>query len=455
MKILISGGTGLIGKELGKALVEKNHEVLILTRNPQKAKIQCPFPHTALSWNELENHPELANLDHIINLAGTNVNERRWNKDFKNKIHSSRVETTKKLVIIAETRCPKLKSFVSTSAIGIYGNTERKIVTEDHPKGSSFLAHVCKNWEEAAKNLQIGRVVIFRVGIVFSDKGGALEKMVPPIQMGLGGAISGGHQFMSWIDIEDLVNMYIFALEKPIEGTFNAIAPNPITNKDLTQTIGKHLDKKTFLMVPYPALRILLGELANYLVESQKINPQKIQKEGFKFLYPKAEDSIKKRVPTLKRMGRKLIFEQWIPKTKEETFSFFSKAENLEKITPKELYFKILNISTKSIKEGTRINYKLRINGVPIKWQTLITQWNPSEGFVDRQEKGPFKNWNHFHLFKKLGNGTLIIDELDIEIPFGFLGYIATSWKVFRDVEKIFNYRRQVLHKKILNILEK
>ena len=296
MKVLISGGTGLVGTELGKTLAVKNHKVLILTRNPETAKIQCPFPHKPLSWDDLENHPELTDLDHIINLAGANVNERRWNKDFKNKIYSSRVETTKKLVTLANTHCLNLKSFISTSAIGIYGDTEGKTVTEDHPGGSSFLAHVCKDWEAVTKNLQKKRTVIFRVGVVFSEKGGALEKMVPPIQTGFGGPISGGGQFMSWVDIEDLVNMYIFALEKPIEGVFNAVAPVSITNKDLTQIIGRHLGKKTFLKVPYPVLRILLGELAGYLVESQKISPQKIQKEGFEFLYPNAEDSIKKRV---------------------------------------------------------------------------------------------------------------------------------------------------------------
>ena len=196
MKTLISGGTGLVGKELGRILATKNHEVFILTRNPETAKTQCPFPHKALSWKELENHSGLKDLDHIINLAGANITERRWNKNFKNKIYSSRIETTKKLVTLANLRCPGLNSFVSTSAIGLYGQTGETPVMEDHSQDHSFLAHVCRDWEAATKTLQRGRTVIFRVGVVFSEKGGALGKIVPPIQAGIGGPIAGGEQFM-------------------------------------------------------------------------------------------------------------------------------------------------------------------------------------------------------------------------------------------------------------------
>ena len=447
MRILISGGTGLVGRELGKVLAAKNHDVLILTRNPQKARIQCPFPHTALSWRELEDHPGLADLDHIINLAGTNLTEKRWNRDFKNKIHRSRVETTKKLVTFADSHCPVLKSFISTSAIGIYGHTKGDPVTEAHPRGHSFLARVCEDWESAAKNLQTGRIVIFRVGVVFSEKGGALKKIVPPIQAGLGGPVSGGQQFMSWIDIEDLINMYVFALENPITGTFNAVTPNPVSNRDLTQIIGGHLGKKTFLKVPYFPLRILVGEMARYLVESQKVSVQKIQKKGFGFGYPRVEDSIKKRVAKLKRMQRRLIFEQWIPKTKGEVFSFFSEAGNLEKITPKNFHFRILSISTETMEKGTRLDYKIKVNGISLNWQTLITDWDPPKAFSDNQERGPFRKWNHLHSFENLAGGTLMTDRVDLELPLGVLGYALAGWKVLRDVKKVFDYRREIIDK--------
>ena len=252
---------------------------------------------------------------------------------------------------------------------------------------------------------------------------------------------------MSWIDIEDLVNMYIFALENPIAGVFNAVAPNPVSNKDLTQMIGKHLGKKTFLKIPYFPLRIFLGELAGHLVESQKISPQKIQKKGFQFLHPHVKDSIEKQVPKLKGMEKRLIFEQWVSKTKEEVFSFFSEPKNLGKLTPKDFHFKILNISTETTEKGTRLDYKMKINGIPLKWQTLITRWDPPESFSDKQEKGPFKKWNHLHFFKDSAGGTLIFDQLDVELPLGFLGYTLAGWKVFKDIDKIFDYRRKIIHK--------
>ncbi len=447
MKTLISGGTGLVGKELGKLLAAKDHEIFILTRKPEKARTQCPFPHTALSWSELEDYPELTELDHIINLAGANITERRWNRDFKNKIRRSRIETTKKLVTLANHRCSGLKSFVSTSAIGFYGNTGETPVNEDHPHASSFLANVCRDWESATETIQRGRTVIFRVGVVFSEKGGALAKIAPPIQSGAGGPLSGGKQFMSWIDIEDLVNMYVFALENPITGVFNAVAPNPVSNKYLTRAIGKHLKRKTFLNVPYISLRILMGELACYLVENQKISSQKIRKKGFAFIHPNVEDSIKKRVAKLGRMERRLIFEQWVPKTKEEVFSFFSEAGNLEKIVPKNFHFKVLSVSTKSMEKGTRLNYKLKINGIRVNWETLITQWNPPNDFADNQERGPYKKWYHLHFFKDLAGGTLMTDQVYLEIPLGVPGYAAAGWKVFRDVKKIFDYRSEIIDK--------
>ncbi len=447
MNVLISGGTGLVGSELGKALVVKGHQVFILTRSKKKANKQCPFPQTALSYEELETHPVLKSLDHIINLAGANLTDRRWNNDFKKLIRSSRVQTTEQLVRLATEKCPQLKSFVSTSAIGIYGNTGDEIVDEDHPLSYDFLGQVCQDWEAPISNLNKDiRPVILRVGIVFSEKGGALKEMVPPIQAGVGGPLASGNQFMSWIDIEDLVNMYVYAIESSIRGTFNAVGPQAESNNDITQTIATHLGVKTLINVPFFALRMIVGEMAAHLVESQKISSKKIQDQGFHFQCRKMQDSIVKRVPVLKNMQRRKIFEQWVPKSKEELFPFFSDAYNLEKITPDKLNFQILSVSSNPVQEGTLIKYKLRIDGVPVGWTTLIKEWNPPHHFVDNQEKGPYKKWFHFHKFEELAGGTLMTDQVDLEIPLGKLGFGAASWKVLRDVDMIFNYRRDVIY---------
>jgi len=445
MNILISGATGLVGTELGKALVAQGHSVFVLSRDRKRAQKQCPFPHTPLNYGEL--NPKLGEqIDAVVNLAGANLTEQRWNADFKQQIRDSRIKTTQMLVDWAN-QSARVKAFVSTSAVGIYGDTGTQEVTEAHPLNSDFLGQVCQDWEAPLAQLKPSvRGVILRVGIVLSEKGGALAKMVPPIQAGVGGALASGQQLMSWIDIDDLVNMYVFALQKPIQGTFNAVGPEPCTNQALTEAIATRLGVGTFLNVPFFALRLVVGEMAAHLIESQKISSQKIQQAGFKFQKGNLTDSVTARVPQLSNMQRRHIYEQWIPKTKDEIFPFFADAHNLEQITPPSLNFKILSVSTDGVQKGTIIKYKLKIDGIPVGWTTLIKEWEPPHRFVDNQEKGPYRKWYHLHRFDELAGGTLMTDQVDLEMPLGKLGYVAASWKVLRDVNKIFAYRREVIY---------
>ncbi|MEM7645959.1 MAG: TIGR01777 family oxidoreductase [Pseudomonadota bacterium] len=445
---LIAGGSGLVGSELGKKLAAKGHTLFVLTRSKEKAEMSCPYPMTPVTWDELDSHPDLKNLDYVVNLVGTSINDKRWSSSFKKIIYSSRVDRTRQLAQWANKSCKNLKCFISTSAIGIYGDTDGEWVPEDHSLSYGFLGQLCQDWEQAAHEVQDTRLAILRVGVVFSEKGSALSEMVPPIQMGVGGPIAGGQQWMSWIDVDDLADMFVFAIEKPIKGVYNAVAPEPATNKVITQTIASRLGKSAFLPVPYFALRAILGPMAKHIIENQKLSSQKIQDEGFQFTYPNVESSIKKRVPQLKGMQRRLIFEQWVPSKKEEVFPFFAEAKNLEQIPPPSLNFHILDSSTEKIQLNTIFNYKLKIDGIPVRWRTLIKAWDPPHFFADNQEKGPYRKWYHEHYFKDLAGGTLMTDQVDLEIPLGWLGYGAASWKVLRDVKNIFRYRREVIHKK-------
>lgn len=448
MKILISGGTGMVGSELGKKLAAKGHEIIVLTRHKDKANLDCPYPQTPVSWDELETSPLIPELDSIINLAGAGINDKRWTAEYKKIIYNSRVKGTQQLVDIANKRCQKLQSFISTSAVGIYGETGDEIVHEDHNQAYDFLGKLCQDWEEPLSHLKKARPVILRVGVVLSEKGGALTEMVPPIQNKIGGTLAGGKNYMSWIDIDDLTNMYIYALENNIAGAFNATAPQPVTNKKLSQTIADHLSVSLGPNVPYFALRLAVGEVAPHLVASQKVSPEKIQNKGFQFQYKDIDSSIAKRVPQLKGTEKRLIFEQWVPKSKEEIFPFFAEARNLEDITPASLNFKITSVSDEKIKEGTEINYKLKVDGIPMKWKTLITDWKPPYQFVDNQEKGPYTKWHHTHRFEDLAHGTLMTDQVDVKLPLGAIGYLASSWKVFKDVKNIFQYRKETIEKK-------
>ncbi len=446
MNILISGGTGLVGTEIGKKLAGKGHKLFILTRSKEKAAKQCPFPNTPVSWDELESSNIGADLEGIINLAGTNIFENRWNSEVKKKIHQSRIESTRTLVNFANQKCKNLKSFVSTSAVGIYGEADEQMVTEENSLSYSFLGQVCQDWEAEAKNLKVGNLSIVRVGIAFSEKGGALEEMVPPIQAGVGGALGDGKAYMSWIDIDDLSDIFIHCLENSLTGTYNATAPNPATNQEISKEIANHLGTSLLMNVPFFALRMVVGPVAKHLVESQTISSEKIQKTGFKFKYTNIKDSIKTRVPKLKGTQRRYIFEQWVPQSKEEIFPFFSEAKNLERITPDSLSFHIVSVSTDEIQEGTEINYRLKVDGIPLKWKTIIQQWDPPHQFVDNQEKGPYRKWHHTHRFEELAGGTLMTDQVDFELPLGALGYMAAGWKVLKDVNNIFEFRREKIY---------
>lgn len=445
MKILIAGGTGLVGKELGKKLTDSSHEVFVLSRSPEGASWTCPYPQIALDWESLESHPAIPGIDAIINLAGTSLADRRWDKKLKEELYTSRIQSTARLVEVANRRCQNLQCFISASAVGIYGNSGDLLVDEDQPHSYSFLGKLCQDWEAALTPLQNGRKVIFRTGIVLSEKGGALEKIVTPIQSGMGGYLGNGQQFMSWIDIDDLVNMYLFALENPINGVFNAVAPNPVSNRDFSKTIADHLGVKLGLSIPYFAIRIAVGEMARYLMESQRVSSAKIQNKGFQFQFKKLRESIEARVPQLHGLEHRLIFEQWINKSKEELFPFFSDVKNLAKITPEHLNFQVLSSSSENVGAGTEFKYKLKIKGFYILWTSKIMEWDPPHQFIDQQEKGPYKKWRHLHQLTELAGGTVIKDVIDFEIPLGAIGYGATSWMVTKDLHDIFHHRLKAI----------
>ena len=296
--LLIAGGTGLVGKELGKKLVQEGYRVFVLTRNPEKSLLNTPYSHQPFSWEDL-NSPKgqkiFCQLDGIINLAGANIANKRWTKKYKKELWSSRVDNTKQLVSACNDYGSGVRCFISASATGYYGESIEK-AHEERKSGRGFLASLCGAWEEPLKELKT-RFVIFRLGVVFSEKGGFLSRVVPVVQKGLGGPIGGGQQIVSWIDMEDLINMFLFALKNNISGIFNAVSPFPVTNRQLIQTLARQFQTKARLSVPALLLRAFLGEMSQVITESQNVSCEKIQRKGFQFQYPRLEDSLRKRLP--------------------------------------------------------------------------------------------------------------------------------------------------------------
>lgn len=287
--ILITGGTGLIGKQLQQKLLNKNYQVKILSRNP-KSKNE-------FRWNIKENYIDetaFKNVTQIIHLAGAGIADKRWTTERKKELINSRVKSTNLLLNkVKELEIP-LQSFISGSAIGYYGAvTLDKIFTEKDKPANDFISEICVKWEKSVLQFQSLEIptTILRTGIVLSKKGGALEKMNTPLFLS---ALGTGNQFMPWIHIEDLCNLFIKAVENNFfSGIYNAVAPEHQTNKSFTKTLGKILKKPVLPMnAPSFVLKTALGELAYLLLNGSRVSSEKATRMGYKFQYKTLEDAL-------------------------------------------------------------------------------------------------------------------------------------------------------------------
>jgi len=296
-KIIITGATGLIGRELCRKLYEGGDEVTVFTRDIQKGKEILPYLNNFVEWDY--NKPdlwknELDGKDATIHLAGANVLGKRWTKDYKRTIMRSRKLATKNLVDSIGITTNRPKIFISSSAVGYYRENGNEVINEESPSGADFLAMVCRSWEyEAmqAEKLGIRRVTI-RTGIVLSSKEGALKKMLLPFRLFAGGSIGTGDQWFPWIHIEDIVNAYLFALNNEISGVLNGTSPNPVTMREFAKTLGKVLHRPSFFTVPEFLLKLAVGEGAQSILSSLRVIPQKLIENSFQFRYEYLEPAL-------------------------------------------------------------------------------------------------------------------------------------------------------------------
>ena len=291
MRVAITGGTGLIGSRLVPVLVGLGDEVLILTRNIAKAKEKLGKNVEVEKWDPFEGELDsgvLEGCQGIVNLAGETINS-RWTKARKERILNSRIQTTFGLVKSMEKVKDKPKIFINASAVGYYGPKNDERLSENEPAGKDFLATVCKKWEEEAlKAEKLGiHVVALRLGVVLASDGGALQKMLMPYRFFAGGPAGNGRQWLSWIHIEDLTKIIQYSLNNnTLEGPVNATAPQPVTNRDFSRILGEVLHRPSWLPVPGAIMRLAFGEMADMLLNGQRVVPEKLLRSGFEFQYP-------------------------------------------------------------------------------------------------------------------------------------------------------------------------
>jgi len=292
MKIVIAGGSGLVGQALTRSLTKRGDDVVVLSRDPSTVR-----EGSGVAWGGASDawKREIGTSAAVINLAGSGIADKRWTEARKRDLRESRIAATRALVDALNASPDPARAFVSASAVGYYGARGDEELGESAPPDGSFLSRLAVEWEtEALRAEGSARVVVLRIGIVLSTQGGALAKMLLPFRLGVGGRLGSGTQWMSWIHIDDLVAMFEWAIEKPAaHGAFNATAPEPVTNAEFTRALGAALHRPAIFPAPGFALRALFGEMADpLLLTGQRVVPSRASGEGFSFSNASLDDAL-------------------------------------------------------------------------------------------------------------------------------------------------------------------
>lgn len=296
MRVLVTGASGLIGTALQRSLRERGHELLLASRSE-------PKDDSWIQWSAesgFADARELEEIDAVVHLAGESVSGLRWTDEKKKAIRDSRVLGTRSIVdAIAELET-RPRVLVAASAIGFYGDRGDEVLTETSRSGKTFLAEVSREWEAEARRAEDSgvRTVLLRTGIVLSKDGGALGTMLMPFKLGLGGVVGDGKQWMSWISLDDHVDVIVFALEnESVRGAVNSVSPNSVTNEEFTKVMGEVLYRPTFIPVPEFAVHMMFGEMGEaLLLDSTRVIPKRLTDLGYKFKFPDLKKAIENAV---------------------------------------------------------------------------------------------------------------------------------------------------------------
>ncbi|MBE0126960.1 TIGR01777 family oxidoreductase [Citrobacter amalonaticus] len=292
MKILVTGGTGLIGGHLVPRLQELGHQVTVLTRRPDNARGKLNDRVTL--WDTLEDKQNLDGIDAVINLAGEPIADKRWTTEQKERLCQSRWRITQKLADLINASEMPPSVLISGSAAGYYGDLGEVVVTEEEPPHNEFTHKLCARWEQIACEAQSDRtrVCLLRTGVVLAPKGGILGKMIPPFRLGLGGPIGNGRQYLAWIHIDDMVNAILWLLDNDLRGPFNMVSPYPVRNEQFAHALGHALQRPAILRVPATVISLLMGESSVLVLGGQRALPKRLEAAGFPFRWYDLEEAL-------------------------------------------------------------------------------------------------------------------------------------------------------------------
>ena len=294
MNILITGGTGFIGTELRRLLLRQGHFLTVVSRSPARYESEKAKNQTFIAW-DADFTPVMEDIDVVINLVGENIFGQRWSDAVKQRIYNSRIENTQRLVEAIGRSDSRPQLMISASAVGYYGDRDDEPLNEHEPPGGGFLSQVCVDWEKAAEEVQQHgvRLAIPRIGIVLDTGGGALQQMLPPFKLFVGGPVGDGSQYFPWIHMRDLCRGLVYSVSnESFEGAYNLNAPNPVTMREFADALGEVLNRPSLFRVPEFVLNIVLGEAADPITDSINARPNKLLDNGFAFDFPYVREAL-------------------------------------------------------------------------------------------------------------------------------------------------------------------
>ena len=463
MRVFVTGATGFIGRALIPRLQRDGHAVVAWVRSPARARgllgaeVELVHADTALGGLVAA----IARCDAVVNLAGEPLMGGRWTAGRRAVLERSRIAVTEQLVqAMAEVKtCPRV--FISGSAVGYYGDRGDESLTEASSGGEDFLARLCRRWESAALDAErLGaRVVLLRTGVVLGRAGGALAQMLPPFQLGVGGPVGSGKQYLPWIHLHDLVKIIAVALvDDRYRGPVNGVAPEQATSRSFAHALGRALhrpaifrcrrwrSRRSSVRPPRCCWRASAWTRACSGSSSSRstFRPWTRRSRTSSAAPPSTISPAQSRPEGAGEARYELRARTVIDAPLDQTFAFFSKAANLGVITPAAMSFSIQG-EVPPMATGAMIDYRVRVGPLPVRWRTRITTWEPGRRFADLQEKGPYRFWWHEHTFQADGPRTVMEDRVYYTPPLGLFGRLANRVFIRSTLRKIFQYRGDVI----------